>query len=141
MGVRGPPALIVLVVCALVYRQRSQVRPETLGSVLLALQLWLLSTRRGPGRRDWAFVLVALDWVNVHVSWLTGVVVLALHAIASHAATASVLRGLDLVQPRRGGVRQPVRWHAAVRPFQFLLFWRHDPCCRASPSCSRSTGS
>src|SRR5262249_36388857 len=46
MGARGFTPLIVLVACSLVYRQRTQLRPETLVSVLMALQIWLLESRR-----------------------------------------------------------------------------------------------
>ena len=34
---------------ALVYRQRSQIRPETIAAVWFALTLWGLETRRGGG--------------------------------------------------------------------------------------------
>src|SRR6185369_17113232 len=49
LGARGLTPLVVIAVCALVYRQRSMVRPETLVAVLLALELWILETRRQGG--------------------------------------------------------------------------------------------
>src|SRR5262249_20780756 len=49
MGARGLTAIVVVLMGALVYRQRSQVRPETLVGVLLALELWILETRRAGG--------------------------------------------------------------------------------------------
>ena len=45
-GPHGLSPLLVLVVCALTYRLRSQARPETLVAVLLALQLLLIVPRR-----------------------------------------------------------------------------------------------
>ena len=80
MGARGLTSLVVLVVCSLVYRIRSEVRPETLVAVLFALELWILETRRagGPDRTRW---LAAIGWVwaNVHISFPLGLVLLALH--------------------------------------------------------------
>lgn len=103
MGAKGLTPLVVLAACALVYRQRSQVRPETLVSVLIALQIWILEARRSvrnlapapdaPGRarglgvpadlgvgraRDPAVWLVpiAWAWANAHISWYLGFVVL-----------------------------------------------------------------
>jgi len=130
MGVRGSLALVVLLICALVYRQRSQVRPETLASVLLALELWLLATRRGPGRRDLALVLVSWAWANAHISWPLGVVVLALHALAARVPPGRPeLRGLWLVTLLAAAVAfvNPFGWRAVWRPFEYMLVWRHDP--------------
>src|SRR5262249_44704272 len=77
MGARGLSPLLVLVCCGLTYRQRSQVRPETLAAVLFAITLWLLEARRhaaaaaAPGPdRTWALVGVALVWANAHISYL-----------------------------------------------------------------------
>ena len=49
MGARGFAALIVLVACALVYRPRSQIRPETLVAVLLALEIKSMITGQSAG--------------------------------------------------------------------------------------------
>src|ERR1044072_1807334 len=49
MGSRPLPPLVGLWVCGLLYRQRAQIRPETLAAVLLAAELWLLETRSRPG--------------------------------------------------------------------------------------------
>ena len=43
LGARGLAALPVVVLAGLVYRQRSQLRPETLVAVLLALEIWILA--------------------------------------------------------------------------------------------------
>ena len=130
LGVRGPPAFVALVICGLVYRQRSQVRPETLAAVLLALELWLLATRRGPGRRDVALVLVMWAWANAHISWPVGVVVLAMHALAARVPPGRpALRGLGVVVPAAIAVAfaNPFGWSAVRRPFEYLFVWRHDP--------------
>ena len=130
MGVRAPPALVVFVLCGLVYRTRSQVRPETLAAVLLALELWLLATRRGPGRRDVALVLVIWAWANVHISWPLGVVVLALHALAARVPPGrSGLRGLVpvLAVAVAAAFVNPFGWGTVSRPFQYLFEWRNDP--------------
>ena len=74
LGGRGVAPLLALVVCALVYRQRTQMRPETLVAVLLALELWVLeSGRAGKDRSGW-LVGVALVWANVHISYYLGFV-------------------------------------------------------------------
>ena len=133
LGVRGLPALIVFVLCALVYRQRSQVRPETLAAVLLALELWLLATRRGPGRRDAGLVLAAWAWANVHISWYLGLVVLALHALAprlqrepaAHARAAGL--GRIVLAAFAVSFVNPFGWRTVWRPFEFALHWRNDP--------------
>ena len=130
MGVRGPPALVALVICGLVYRQRSQVRPETLAAVLLALTLWLLATRRGPGRRDAWLVVAVWAWANAHISWPLGVVLIALHALAARVSPARAsLRGLERIAllAAAAAFANPFGWRAVWRPFEYLLVWRHDP--------------
>ncbi len=49
MGARGFAPLVALLLCAFIYRLRSQVRPETLVAVLVALEIWILETRRRGG--------------------------------------------------------------------------------------------
>ncbi|MEQ1832036.1 MAG: hypothetical protein ABL977_03190 [Candidatus Eisenbacteria bacterium] len=133
LGVRSVPPLVTLVLCALVYRQRSQVRPETLAAMLLAFQLWLLATRRGPGWRDIALVATAWGWANVHLSWYLGLAVLALHAFAPIFGRdpAARTRALGLVPVLLGALAvsfvNPFGWRTVWRPFEFALHWRHDP--------------
>jgi hypothetical protein len=81
MGARGFAPLVVLVIAALVYRDRSQPRPETLVAVLLAIEIWILETRRQAGRRDLSLWLVPLAWVwaNVHISYYLGLVLIGIH--------------------------------------------------------------
>ena len=130
LGVRGPPALVALVICGLVYRQRSQVRPETLAAVFLALTLWLLATRRGPGRRDAWLVVAIWGWANAHLSWPLGVVLVALHALAARVPPARPeLRGLGRIALLASAVTlvNPFGWRAVWRPFEYLFVWRNDP--------------
>ena len=136
MGARGLSPLVVLVIAALVYRQRSQVRPETLAAVLLALTLWLLERRRQApaGGRDasWALVAVAWVWANAHISYLLLFVLLGIHLLD---ALVAARRG----QPRAHGSAgllwigfacaavsflNPFGWRALWQPFEFFLHWR-----------------
>ena len=134
LGAKGIPALFILVLCALVYRQRSQVRPETLASVLLALELWLLRTRRGPvWAREAGLVAVLWAWVNVHISWALGLgllVVQAVHGLARRGAPRDELaprceRVLLVAAPLL--FLNPFGWRAVWRPFEYAFRWRGDP--------------
>jgi hypothetical protein len=103
MGARGFTPLVVIAACVLVYRQRSQIRPETLVSVLMALQIWILEGRRqarvpgvaaasGPravgeahptASRDHALWLIPIAWVwaNTHPSYYMGFVMIGFHLL------------------------------------------------------------
>jgi len=50
MGARGFLALVVVAWCALIYRARTDVRPEMLAALLLAAELWILESRRARSR-------------------------------------------------------------------------------------------
>ncbi|TMQ70399.1 MAG: hypothetical protein E6K81_12695, partial [Candidatus Eisenbacteria bacterium] len=136
MWAKGLSPLAVLVIAALVYRQRSQVRPETLAAVLLTLTLWLLERRRqvaaGTPDASWALVAVAWVWANAHISYLLLFVLLGIHLLD---ALAAARRG----QPRAHGSAgllwigfacaavsflNPFGWRALWQPFEFFLHWR-----------------
>jgi tetratricopeptide repeat protein len=139
MGARGFAALLVPVACALVYRLRSQIRPETLVAVYLALEVWILETRRHGGKdHTWWIPLVALVWANTHISWFLGFVVLGIHGLA--AQIASWRRAPDaLPAPRPGrlllvgvaalaaSLLNPLGGRPLWQPFDFALHWRHEP--------------
>ncbi|MBI1795494.1 MAG: hypothetical protein HYR74_00415 [Candidatus Eisenbacteria bacterium] len=102
MGARGFTPLVVIAICALVYRARSQVRPETLVAVLTALQIWVLESRRAlraagargvgaapaagglpPLARDPGLALIPVAWVwaNTHPSYYMGFVMIGFHVL------------------------------------------------------------
>ena len=149
MGARGFTPLLVIVLCALTYRQRSQVRPETLASVWLALSVWLLESRRTARDRrfDRAWLMAPLlwAWVNSHISYPLGLVVLVAHMAArgrKRAAGASA-------EPRTGG-RARTLWLATAlglglgflnpfgigaltQPFEYFFAQRGEPIFRVIP--------
>jgi hypothetical protein len=94
MGAKGFAPLAALVLCAFIYRLRSQVRPETLVAVLMALQIWILEARRrgGADRSSW-LVPIAWIWANAHVSSYLGFVVLGIYLAQDALAATRRPRG------------------------------------------------
>jgi tetratricopeptide (TPR) repeat protein len=143
MGARGFSALAVMVLCALIFRKRSEMRPETLVAILLALEIWILEARRcgGPDRSPW-LVAIACAWVNVHISWPIGLAVLGFHAFDDLITNAPGPSGA----PRPLAVRSrlvwvglaavaasflnPFGWSAVWQPFDFVLHERHESIFR-----------
>ncbi|HEY6867335.1 MAG TPA: hypothetical protein VI792_08765, partial [Candidatus Eisenbacteria bacterium] len=145
MGATGFTPLVVIVACVLVYRERSQVRPETLVAILIAVEIWLLESRRHPrpatagegaarAARDPApwLVLVAWVWANVHISYWLGLALIAIHwAVArssrrgaggaAAAPLAAALAGAVLVS-----FLNPFGWRALSQPFEYFFVWRHE---------------
>jgi tetratricopeptide (TPR) repeat protein len=144
LGARGMRTLLVLVWCALVYRLRTDIRPEIGAAVLLACELWILEVRRrgiAEGRAfrgdpAWWVVPIAWAWANLHVSYWVGLLVLGFYLVDSmgprRAAAASGLRTLALVMVAAAVISflNPFGWRALWQPFEFLLFWRNDPMFR-----------
>ncbi|TMQ72501.1 MAG: hypothetical protein E6K80_02650 [Candidatus Eisenbacteria bacterium] len=132
MGARGLLPLLVLALCALIYRQRSMVRPETMVVVLLATELWILETRRqgGPDRAPWV-IAIACVWANAHLSYYLGLVVLAIFWLDERLTGESrgARLGLGRVLLASIGVSflNPFGWRALWQPFEYFLFWRHEP--------------
>ena len=125
LGARGLTPLVVLAIAALVYRQRSQVRPETLAAVWFALTLWLLeSGRAGRPSRYPYLVPVAGAWANTHVSYWIGLALMAIHLAGAirRARLALVMLACIAIS-----FVNPTGWHALARPFEFALLWRDDP--------------
>ena len=129
-------ALAVVVWCALIYRQRSMVRPDTLVVVLLAAQQWLLERRRHGGRVTLPLVAIALIWINVHLSYVLGLLVLAIDAVAGRrsapARGAARAPATESPWPALAGaalvtMANPFGWEAAWAPFRFLLEERGQP--------------
>lgn len=136
LGARGLAPFVALVLCALVYRQRSQVRPETLVAVVMALWIWILETRRQGGPdRTWLLVPLAWLWVNVHISYHLGFLLLGMHVIDAHVAARRGTPGargpgrLWLVGVAAFALAfvNPWGWRTLWRPFEYPLFWRNDP--------------
>lgn len=137
MGGRGLAPLFVLTLAALAYRQRAQVRPETLAAVWMALTLWILETRRNGGRDHTAWLVVTLWlWVNTHVSFVFGFVLLAFHLVAEavtpRAAKAPSPSRLRIAALVAAGLAfaNPYGWRALWQPLDFLLHQRHEPIFR-----------
>ena len=148
LGARGLIGVVVMAWCAVIYRIRTDLRPETLAAACFAFVLWTLTRRRtqGSGRIDraWWIVPVAWAWANVHVSYYLGFLLLGVHLLDAHLTTWR----------RRGGRRgaapdprpatlwavtaacvaisflHPGGWRALAQPFEFALFWRDDPMFR-----------
>lgn len=129
MGARGAASLVVVALCALAYRSRAQVRPETLVSVLLALQLWILETRRHGGRdhSPW-LVVVALAWANVHISYYLGFVVVGCYALeewrrGGRPPSRLLAMAAGMVA---ASFANPFGWRALWQPFDFALHGRNE---------------
>jgi hypothetical protein len=149
MGARGLGSLVVIVLCALTWRHRSQVRPETLVGVLLALELWVLEGRRlSRPDRAWLIVPIALVWSNVHLSYPLGFAVLGAYLIDAHLRVRRVARAVrdgGEVPPALGLpgplwmaallalaalFLNPSGWRALWQPFEYALVWSREPIYR-----------
>ncbi len=137
-GARGPWVFVALTWCAMFYRFRSQVRPETLVAVLAAAQMWVLERRRVRGVPErgldpaWAVVPIALLWANTHLSYTVGLALTAFHAIdawwASRRGPSRRPGTLALVLLASVAVSfaNPFGWRALAQPFEYALLWRHE---------------
>jgi hypothetical protein len=132
MGARGLVALPVLVMAALIYRQRSLVRPETLVAVLLATQLWILETRRAGGRDHSAWIIgIAWAWANVHISYFLGLAVLGVYALEAtwrsrRPGSRSGRLWMVLAACVAVSFLNPFGARSLAEPFQFFLAGRHE---------------
>ncbi len=143
-GAKGPWALVAILWCALLYRYRSQARPETLVVVLMAAQLWLLERRRArgaaAGARDlaWAIVPIAWIWANAHISYYLGLTLTGVYAVTATIAARGT-RGAGAPDPRPAGLWlalaacvavsfvNPFGWPLLAQPFDYFFVWRHEP--------------
>ena len=142
-GARGPFALLAIFSCALLYRYRSQVRPDGMVAILMAAQMALLESRRS--RPDdargidpaWGLVPLALVWVNVHMSYWIGWALTTFYL----ADTFVPGRGGFVVRSRRTlvlvlaacvGVSflNPAGWRQLEQPFEYFFVWRHEALYR-----------
>ena len=141
MGARGLSPLIVMVLCSLTYRLRAQVRPETLVAVLLALEIWVLESGRRAitPLRGAALVAIASAWINVHLSYHLGLFLLGCYAVdAAYRARRPTAGAEPAGSPARTylwvlslavaiSFANPSGWRAVRQPFEYFLFWRHEP--------------
>ena len=137
MGARGFVPLLVLLACALVYRSRAQIRPETFAALLLSASIWILETRRhgGPDRSVW-LVAIAWGWINAHLSYYILFVVLGIYLldaeVAARAGGGPAPRRLRVAGACALAVSllNPFGWHALAWPFQYFFTWRKEPFYR-----------
>ena len=134
MGANPVLLLVVLVWCSLIYRGRGALRPESLAAVLLALELFVLETRR-LGSKDRSFLLVPILWMwaNANLSYLFGFLVLGAYLLddalsrrsrAGRRATRS-LAWVALASAAAAFVG-PLGWKTLALPFKYVLFWRRE---------------
>jgi tetratricopeptide (TPR) repeat protein len=146
MGARGLTALVVMVLCSLSYRDRMQVRPETLAGVLLALTVWILESWRHARRDETASSLrdllpwiipVAWVWANTHISYFLCFVLLGIHgldAALEHMASRRRGRAGKTLERSAGPRRRDMRRLALialaalavalVNPFGWRALWQ-----------------
>src|SRR5262245_43312645 len=133
LGARGLSAVLVMVAATLLYRIRTDVRPETLAALLLAFELWILErdrARESPTRMAWAIPAIAALWANVHISWYLGLLLIGFHLVdrwmrKDRAGTARwAWIGLASAAAL---LANPYGFEALARPFRFALAWRSDP--------------
>ena len=135
MGARGLTPLVALVWCAWVFRVRTQLRPEMVAAVLMALELWLLEARRvrRPSHssetlwRDpaWGLVPIVWIWANAHASYFIAFVLLAIHG-ADAALRREGRREIRRLAPVAlamvlAGLANPFGWHTLWLPFDYAL--------------------
>jgi hypothetical protein len=133
LGAKGLAPLVVIALCAMIYRIRSQVRPETVAAVLLMAEVWLLESRRHGARvhPGW-LVLVAWAWANTHISYYLFFVVLGIHVLAAslppRRAGAPPARELWLAALAAAAISfvNPSGWRTLWQPFEFWRVWRHE---------------
>ena len=129
-GARGFGLPAALIACAVLYRLRVHVRPETLAGVLLAATLAILEARRSGGRDRTAWLpAIALAWANVHVSAFLFFVVVgayALHDLRARTAGRARLPVLGAIGLAAMLVN-PWGWGTLAQPFEYWLTWRHEP--------------
>lgn len=140
LGARGLATFVVIAACALVYRHRSQVRPETLATLLLVIEVYLLELRRsgGPDRTPWIIPL-AWTWANSHISYYLCFVLLAAYSLSWRAGRleSSQVAGRSSRRLLLVGLlaavacfANPFGWRALGQPFEYFFLWRREPIYR-----------
>ena len=141
MGATGVAPLVMLVWCALFWRGRSQMRPETFAGILLAAEIFLLESRRAGAKalrpaspwRDPAMGLVpiAVLWANAHISYYLGFIVSGAYflddLVHRGRGRAPGALALAIAAAAAASLVNPFGWHALVQPLQYFSVWRHEP--------------
>lgn len=133
MGAKGLLPLVVISLCAMTYRVRTQVRPEEVAAMLLVAEILLLEARRHGSRvhPGW-LVLIAWVWANTHISYYQFFAVLGVHVLASHLRPRSAgdppLRDLWFAGLAAAAISfvNPWGWRTLWQPFEFWFTWRHE---------------
>ena len=134
MGAKGLAPLVAVALALMVYRGRSQVRPETVAAILLAAEIWLLESRRHGHKVHAAWLVpIAWIWANAHISYYLFFVVLGVHVLANLLARkrpgVPPVRELWLAGLACAAVSfvNPSGWRTLWQPFEFFFVWRHEP--------------
>jgi len=135
MGATGVGPLLMLVWGAILWRGRSQMRPETFAGILLMAQVLLLETRRQravrvPLARDpaWGVVPIALLWANAHISYYLGFIIslaYLLDDLLKRRAPGAL--ALAIVAAALASLVNPFGMDALLQPLQYFTSWRHEP--------------
>ena len=144
MGATGVGPLLMLVWGAILWRGRSQMRPETFAGILLMAQVLLLETRRAAAQRvplardrAWGVVPIALLWANAHISYYLGFIVSGAYLLddllargapgGGRSGRAPGALALAMVAAAVASLANPFGWEALVQPLQYFTVWRHEP--------------
>lgn len=130
LGARGFAAIAALAWCALIYRHRVYVRPETLSAVLVALTLWILAARRADGtNRAWWLVAIAWIWPNAHISYWMFFGLVGIHAFSEFFDKTSRKPSLWLILAAGAAASfaNPWGWKTLQEPFLYALVWSKEP--------------
>jgi len=139
MGATGVGPLLMIVWGVVLWRGRSQMRPETFAGVLLAAQILLLETRRlraaqaVPLARDpaWGIVPIALLWANAHISYYLGFIISGAYLLDDlfrrRFGRAPRALALAMVAAGVASLANPFGWEALIQPLQYFTVWRHEP--------------
>ncbi len=150
MGATGVAPLLMLVWCALFWRQRSQMRPETFAAILLAAQVLLLESRRARAAAEravavaavpagslakldlaWGIVPIALLWANAHISYYLGFVISSAYLLDDLLRRGGGRRpgvlALAIAAAAVASLANPFGWKALLQPLEYFTVWRHEP--------------
>ncbi len=142
MGATGVAPLVMLVWCALFWRQRAQMRPETFAGILLMAQILLLESRRALASRPeagesakpdraWAVVPIALLWANAHISYYLGFIVSGAYLLDDllhrKQGRKPLVLALAMGAAALASLANPFGWRTLVQPLEYFTVWRHEP--------------